>query len=232
MCSRRRTHELLEGNKARHGIAGQAKEGCIAQAPEREGLGRLHRHLPEIDITEFASTALTRSYSPIDTPPDVTTTSASMAPCCRVLVSIFSSSGMLVQDQSPRRRARAPGDEHWTVRIPNLAGSESGAVDRHQLVAGRGHCHPRSASHLHRGLADVGEHADVSRPSDEPPTRPRRARLDIAAGRPAPMSPSATPTVMVTNRPSWLVSSTRTTASAPSGIGAPVMILIAVPRST
>ena len=121
------------------------------------------------------------------------------------------------------------GAEHDVVGVDDLAVLE-GRSRRDELVAGGHHGDPRARVHEHLGDVRRGREREVPRPSRAPGAQDAVAGPDVltpaahvavraAARRAAP--PRATP-------PS--VSSTGTTASAPSGIGAPVMIRMTCPR--
>ncbi len=50
ILSKRRPGELFEGDQDRNRVAGQPEEERIADVTKGEGLGRLNRHLPEVDM--------------------------------------------------------------------------------------------------------------------------------------------------------------------------------------
>ena len=136
-------------------------------------------------------------------------------------------------DRLAARRGDQP-EQHRLVALADLAGPQRRAVVD-QLVAGRQHRHPRPPGddHRRRGV-DAGEHAGHRGVSTVPAANTSVPDADVvadAADRSAGARPLAgSRTRVPPSRRS--VSSTITMASAPAGMGAPVMIRIAWPAPT
>ena len=212
---------------------GTGRSGPLSR-PNANGLAGLDGDLhPAHGRPSRPSTALTMSKSPMLTPPDVTTASHRTAASARTASRAASSSrtrprSIGVQPAWPTR-----AEEHRPVALPDLTGRRAARRPRP--------ARPPSTARRR----EVGR-----RPAPTPgPRWPGRRRRPGAArcrrgtgGRPcgrrrppaAPRRPSTAGRSIRTRRPSSVtsVSSTITTASAPGGSGAPVMIRMAPPGST
>ena len=163
------------------------------------------------------------------TPPDEMSASHSSAP--RPKTSAISSLSSRARPRSTGTQFGLldEGEQHLAVRLADLAGCERpAALD--QLVAGRDHTDPSSRVHRHAARSRAmraRRGARAGSPSAaRTPDHPLRRRSP--AVRTA--SPGATCSLTRTVSSSAAsVSSTITTASAPGGIAAPVMIRTAWP---
>ncbi len=178
-----------------------------------------------------ASTGMTRSWSPTDAPPIVTSRSA--AACARIAAA--SASAVSAHDAAVDDVGMAPEQrgEHHAVRADDRVGAGDRA-GRHQLVAGREQDDARAAVDGEGGVARRRGDADprrgdaLARPRDDRPggeVEPGGA--DVRALRAAGRRRSGS----ACRRPR-LASSWTTTVSAPAGSGAPVRMRTASPAPT
>ncbi len=77
------------------GLPGRPKKGVRPSRPKAKGLAGCIATCQNSMSPNSASTALTRSYSPMDTPPEVKTASASSPALARVSRSSAASSGTI-----------------------------------------------------------------------------------------------------------------------------------------
>ena len=222
--------EQLEAHVRAHRVAGQPEQRHAAQQPERERLRRLDRDLPPLqdaepvehrlhDVVVADRHAAARDHRVagdqrvFERALDVRLVVARDAEVDRVAAGGRAAS-RAASDGSSRGsdRARARPDlraarRRWRARRPAAAGSPRPRSSPRLAIT------PRCAGPEHR------------RPARTPAGRPRRRRPRRGGGRP----PSAACATSTPSSPSRCVRSTITIASAPSGIGAPVMIRIASP---
>jgi hypothetical protein len=132
---------------------------------------------------------------------------------------------------SPRRRRRARRARPASVRWRRRCGSRAAASGRQQLVAGDDEPDARLPHHVHVAHADRADDADVLRPQQRARLEQPRAAHDVLAGAPDVLArryrvergdASGRPGSASTN-------SAGSTASAPRGIGAPVITRTAWP---
>ena len=162
-----------------------------------------------------ASAALTTSYAPMLTPPDVTTRSTSSSPTSRACSACGSSPTGPIRDGHAAGLADR-GREQPRVRVGQLAAQQRRAR-RDQLVAGGDHRDAGSAVHEHGRAPEGGDRGDVRRPERGAGGDDEVTGHGVLAG-PADVRarlPGTTWTMTVAVPPS--VCSTGTIASAPWG---------------
>ena len=136
----------------------------------------------------------------------------------------------------PRGNASAPkpanqGPKHRPVAIANLARRRRLRAS-HQLVSRRQNRHAGSRQQRKPSFGQLQPADQLDRPQELPGCSTVRPRASEAARRMMFWPGFAPACTMRTRSPAISVCSTMTTASAPAGIGAPVMIRVAVPCST
>ena len=212
------------------GLPGTPKTRVRPRTPKARGLPGLVATPQKRRSTPSSScTCLTKSNSPTDTPPLVSTTSCSRAAAMSRRVSSRSSRAM------PSRTGSAPAARtcpyavyEFELRIcPGPTGWPTGTsslpvariATRGRLVTGTG-----SAP------------TEARRPISAGPRRAPRGKTTSPTATSSParrtLAPGLTASRTVSVSPAWLVSSTGTTVSTPGGRGAPVMILAASPGPT
>ena len=164
------------------GLPGRPNSGLPADLAEGKGLGRLHRHLPELDVAELTKDLLD----------EVVLTHRDPARR-HDHVGLVDAAG----DRVAQRRGivgNPPevdhldsefgehGRQHRPVGVANLTGSQGGAVDRNEFVTGRGQSHPGTAMDRHLGDPEIGEDSDVGRSESDSLVDHLGAGLDIAPG--------------------------------------------------
>ena len=180
-------------------------------------------------VPSSAATSRTQSWSPTLTPALLTTRSdvdaASSIAAHRVL--------RIASDAEERRSAAGFEDgrgEHRGVGVDELR-RPGGRARRDQLVPGGEQGDARSRPDHEHGRDPARRRHRCRCWSSGCPGRITVSPARMSAPRGRTLVPSGVATSMSTSAPSRDVSSWRTTVSAPSGIGAPVMIRIAVPAT-
>ena len=228
----RRPGEQLEADDRRHGVAGEAEHRGAVEHPEREGLRRFDRDLHPShvgDVREDGLHHVVVAHADAAARDDGVALGGSLTEHClqrRLIVG---------HDAEVDRGAAGlsdGADEHRLVALPDLAGPQRPSVGD-QLVAGREHGDPGPGMDEDRSMVDARQHAEHRRAHDRAGGEQQIAAddvvADVAEGVARPNG-----AIDADHAPSSIrsVSSTMTTASAPSGIGAPVMMRIASPRPT
>ena len=209
------------------GLPGSPRIGRPSEPGEEEGLPRLHGHAVDQHARRRAarSAAGTRSRSPTETPPMVMTASPSAERLAET-AAVTSSS----RSGTARRTTSAPSSpqssgHRQAVRV--------GRPPRDHLVAGGDDRDPRPARTTSTSL-------DPDRREQRQLPAPRAARPAGSASPPAATSSPARRTFSPgraaprkrTRSPAISTDSSRTTASAPSGSGAPVKMRAAWPAGS
>ena len=138
--------------------------------------------------------------------------------------------GHEAQELGDRARVGHRRGEHRPVRLVDLAVAQRLARGD-ELGAGGEHQHPRSAAHRERPGADGRGEPDLGGAEHRARGQHDLARGDVLAGDPHVLPGGDRPVDPHPVSVPASVHSTCTTASAPSGIAAPVMIRWAVPPS-
>ena len=119
------------------------------------------------------------------------------------------------------------GGQHHRIGLVDLAGLQ-GRARCHQLGPGRHHQHPLARNHRQLAKPERGRQAERGRGDHLAGAQHRGARGDVLARAPDVLAGLALARIVTVSVPPS-VASTGTTAVAPAGSGAPVMIRCAVP---
>ena len=192
--------------------------GCMATAPTQAPSG--------------SSRSRTTSWSPIETPPLVSSSSApaSMAASnrARELLGVVAHAGALRRRRLRRPRQLPAVRFRWSRGSRPAPGAGPGRPTR--IPCSRRRPARATARPPRRGPTRRGPRAGATRAALPAPSSSAPAARSEPASR--TYSPTSRVRRIVTASPSTVVSSTGTTASAPGGIGAPVMIRVAVPGAS
>ena len=220
----------------RHRVAGQAEApGCRRRTPKAKGLaGRM-----AICIQRMLADAVEHDLHEVEVAHAHAAAGDERVAVGRAALERGGDRGLVVAAPGRGRRPRSPTAASSASSVGRFESriwpgpSGAGAVD--QLVAGGQHADPGPAARrAHRRSADAGQHAEVGRRSARCPrsTTASPACTSSPAGRTAAARRRPRTSTLDRVAVGRSVCSTITTASAPAGIGAPVMIRMAWPGPT